>query len=287
MTEDTDRPRREPMDFVDHLRRQGLKPSTVAEYDKWLRRLQRWCWTRRLHLYRLTTSDILEWVESLPDTQATRKAARATLRHYCQMAGRNDHPWQVISVPAHPRMRSRALSPEDSRTLRDGALMIGGRKGLATIIGLYTAARASEIAGMRWDGFSGRRLKFARPKNRDIHEVPVHRVLAEQLDRARSDAWSEWIFPGHGQPHVGPGTVWGWIRDVGQTCNIQVTTHQLRHTSITTALEATKDLQAVQELAGHMSPAITAGYARLSQARLQAAVDALDAYETTEDEPHI
>ena len=54
-----------------------------------------------------------------------------------------------------------------------------------------------------------------------------------------------------------------------------VATHVLRHTALATALDATGDLRAVQELAGHARPETTAGYTRVRRDRLEAAVSAI------------
>jgi len=55
-----------------------------------------------------------------------------------------------------------------------------------------------------------------------------------------------------------------------------VSPHRLRHTALTVALEATKDLRAVMDLAGHRDPTVTAGYTRVTQQRLTDAVMGLE-----------
>ena len=48
-----------------------------------------------------------------------------------------------------------------------------------------------------------------------------------------------------------------------------VTTHQLRHTSLTTALDNTENLRAVMEFARHERPQTTAGYTRRTKERVR------------------
>jgi len=55
-----------------------------------------------------------------------------------------------------------------------------------------------------------------------------------------------------------------------------VTPHILRHTSLSTANDATGDLRTVQAFARHSSPLTTSGYTRATKARMQAVVEALD-----------
>ena len=49
-------------------------------------------------------------------------------------------------------------------------------------------------------------------------------------------------------------------------------THTLRHRCATTAYAATRDLRAVQELLGHAKPETTAGYVRVPDNAMRAAV---------------
>lgn len=81
------------------------------------------------------------------------------------------------------------------------------------------------------------------------------------------------MFTGAGGGPLNPTTVWTWVRTVAASAGLpSVPTHVLRHTCLTTALEATGDLRAVQEFAGHARPETTAGYTRTSKRRLEAAV---------------
>jgi len=184
-----------------------------------------------------------------------------------------------IRVPRKPVMRSRALEVEEARRLRATALIVGGKQGLAVLCGLYTAARASEICGLTWDGYRDGWIEFARSKTHDTLRLPVHPVLATALDDYRLDNGqpSRYFFPGNnGAAHVTPATMWAWVKRVGFLADVEVSPHRLRHTALTTALEASKDLRAVMDLAGHRDPTVTAGYTRLSGQRLTDAVLGLD-----------
>lgn len=52
-------------------------------------------------------------------------------------------------------------------------------------------------------------------------------------------------------------------------------THVLRHTALTTALDATENLRAVQAFARHSDPQVTSGYTRATQQQLRRVSDAL------------
>lgn len=265
--------------FRDALRGRGLAERTVAEYVKLLRRLGHYSRDVGVPMPDLSALDIRAWADTLPPGWATRKQAHMTLRHYYRLVGRTDEPWQAVKVPQQPKPRYRGLEPEDAHTLRDAALLVGGRRGLCVLTGLYTGARAGEIAGLRWDGvdYDAGTVQWWRSKTQEWHRVPLHPALAEALRGARRTGHPH-VFPGgRERDHVTAQTVWCWVRGVASAVGLKVTPHQLRATAGTMILEATRDLDAAAEFLGHRDPAITKRhYTRTSDTRLRAAVQALD-----------
>lgn len=264
------------LDYRDLLAGLGLSERTIRTYTAAVRRLHRHCRQQRLDPTVLTPAQVRAWADTLPMSWSSRKLARSALRHYYD--GRADRPWRAVRVPRRPPRRWRGLEPEDAHVLREAALMVGGRPGLAVLIGLYTAARVSEIAAMRWDGvdFAAGTIRWWRTKVDDWHTVPLHPVLAEALAAARTEH-HVCIFAGDGgRPHVTTQAVWGWVRQVGDRAGVPVTPHQLRATAITMALDATGDLDAAAAFAGHGDVRVTRGYTRTSTRRLDAAIAALD-----------
>ena len=115
-----------------------------------------------------------------------------------------------------------------------------------------------------------------RPKARDLHTVPLHPELGRVLADRRIPG-ETWVFPDRHGGHVSPATVWAWVLEVAERADLgRVTPHILRHTCLTIANDATGDLRAVQDLAGHTDPAVTARYTRASTTALTQAVAALD-----------
>jgi len=120
-------------------------------------------------------------------------------------------------------------------------------------------------------------LTLDRTKTRDLHTVPMHPVLGQLLADRRVPG-EQWVFPGRYGGHVSPATVWAWVIEVAETAGVasRVTPHRLRHTALTVANDATGDLRAVQDLAGHTDPSVTARYTATSARRMDAAVAALE-----------
>lgn len=263
--------------YSDYLRGRGLADNTVRNYTNRARLLVRWCVVMGHNPTRLEPHHVREWAEQIvPRTHSSRKLAESAIRHWCRWQGIEGCD-DAIPVPRAPRRVSRALTRDEAVRLSDAALMVGGHRGVATLCGLYLAARVSEVAALRWDGWSDGRFRFWRQKNQDWHVVPVHPVLAAELGRYRKGASSYYLFPGTlPRPHVVEATVWSWVRQVGAMADVKVTTHQLRATALTTALEASRDLRTVQELAGHTKPEQTANYIRVDESRLRDVVDGID-----------
>lgn len=341
--------------FASWLRGRGYSPRTVREYIKWARRLVSWCAERGLAVDELSPYQIAEWGDSLPASRSSRKQAHTTLKHVVAWRGLPDSYHLAMPVPRKPRRKqSKALSDEEARQLRDTAVEFGGRPGIATLCGLYLAARASEIAGLRWDGWDHDRGRFRwwRSKLLDWHEVPVHPDLAEQLtayrhtdpsespylfpspqggwppcsvcrrddvdeidaaiaagttqralarDKLGKDQWSplgRHVREGHvwrerrldrpvNAGHVHPQTIWQWVTDMAREAGIShVYPHRLRDTALTIVNDATGNLRAAQEIAGHSDPEVTAGYTRATDRMLADAVRAFDSYRgDSEPEP--
>lgn len=263
-----------PQQLADTLAAQGKSGRTIAEYVKWCRRLHRWAHYHGLDVDTLEPGDLRRWAdETIRQSWSSRKQAASMLRHLYRHRG--DEPWLAVRVPRKPRPEWDGLEPADAGEVRDAAKLHGGREGLATLIGLYTAARAVEIASMRWDGVGDDTIRWWRSKTEEFHSVPLHPVLAEAL----TPAGEGFIFAGNnGRAHVTPMTVWKWVRRVGDLAGVaDVTPRRLRCTAGTMALEATGDLDAAAELLGHRDPSVTRQhYTRTSKRRLSAAVDALD-----------
>jgi len=215
------------------------------------------------------------YAESLPPTRASRASLRSALAAYWRLTGRHG-PATAIRIPRRRRMRSKALDLSPAGRLCAAATARGDLQGLAVAIGLYAGLRRAEIASLRWENIGGGWIRFIGKGNVE-RDVPIHPRLAALLERAPRT--SEWVFPSPYSGHIHPTTLWGWVKGVAREAGLgDVPTHVLRHTCLTTALERSRDLRAVQELAGHASPETTAGYTRVSRDRMLEAVASL-AYE--------
>jgi integrase len=268
----------------------GDRPATYAEY---LVSIGRAAHTVRAYVYRLARAeaDLAElgatvlsanafqlsaMSEATPNTHAFRGQLRCALKHYYEWQDRNDAPLRAVRVPPSPRMVCQALEPDDARKLVDTARGWWPH-GAMVLLGLYLALRREEIACAEWDRFDDNLEWYTVfGKNSKTATIPVHPVVREEFAPHRGTGF---IFPGRTgiRDHVNPATVWDWTSQVAEAAGLgHVRTHQLRHTSLTTALDNTSDLRSVMEFARHERPQTTAGYTRTTKEQLRAVMEALE-----------
>lgn len=140
---------------------------------------------------------------------------------------------------------------------------------------MYLALRREGIAKAEWDRFDDDLEWYTvTGKNSKTATLPVHPALADELAPRRGEGY---VFPGRFGDHVCMATVWTWTSQVAEAAGLgHITTHQLRHTSLTTALDGTGNLRSVMEFARHSRPQTTAGYTRTTKEQLRAVMEALE-----------
>lgn len=267
----------DPDQFAAFLALQGMADATIRNYRAMMVRWCDWAIAHDRDPMRPDPLAVRAWASTLTPGRSTIAQARAMIGHLCTATGWDDVS-AVIPLPRQQRSRAyRGLEHDQAVALARQA-EVSGLKGTAVLVALYTAARRSEVANLAWSrvDLERHRVTLVRPKNRDRITLPLHPHLHRHL-AARKVAGERWVFPGRYGGHVAPATVWQWVTDVAEDAGVgRVTPHQLRHTALTEAYDATGDLRATQDLAGHEDPSVTARYTRTSQRRLEAAVAALD-----------
>lgn len=274
--------------FRMYLYGRGLADSTVREYVKWLDRLQRWADDNRVLTGTLQRHHVRQWADAtIPYSFSSRKGARSAVGHWCAFAGVEDMT-TAIRCPRKPRPMPSALPDHQVDVLEQHAFDLGmqaRREGVAVMFGLYLAMRRIEIAQASWTSDAGDRWVWTRAKTGDLAALPVHPRLRQVLSVYREHCSSTYLFVGdRGRPHVTPASVWKWTVDVGRDVDIELTTHQLRHSSISRVVEKV-GLRVGQEWAGHRDPETTSTYAKVWPQQMQDAMEALDWNTGQEERP--
>lgn len=263
-------------EFIEYLIGEGLKDSTIRMYAAYVEQAETWM-KQRHHttLAWAAASHIADFAAAkVAFSHSSRGQCAAAFKHFWAWVGRTNPPVKAVRVPPQPEMVNRAVEEIDARALAKTA--IGWwPKGTAVLFGLYLALRRTEIAAAEWSRFSSDMEWYTVIGKRDkTATLPVHPILQSELAAHRGKGW---IFEGRFGSHVNPATIWEWTKEVAAEAGIpEFTTHQLRHTALTTANDNMGDLRAVQTFARHARPETTAGYTRTKQDTLRKVSDHLD-----------
>lgn len=247
----------------------GLAPRSVQLYVRTIQTAMLYFDDAGWELAQASAEQVAIYAGTKPLTFASRSLIRVALGHYWTIAEHPCPPVRAIRCPPKPAMVCRALDDDDARRLAKTARIRGDRKGMAVMLGMYEGMRRTEIATARWDGVDGDWWRVIG-KGAKSRTIPVHELVAQALKELPRANGGPYIFPGRaGDGHSSPASVWNWVREVAREAGVgDVRPHWLRHTCLATQNDATGDLRAVQEFAGHARSATTEGYTRASRAAL-------------------
>lgn len=140
------------------------------------------------------------------------------------------------------------------------------------VAAIENGQRAFEVM---WSGYTGDEWTFQRVKGGKVVTKPVHPALSAHADLVPRHG--PYVFPGgmrSSRPHIHPGTVWQWCVDISSAAGVRITTHQLRHASITRVVDA-HGLLVGQEWADHDDPKTTRIYSRVRKEQMREAMQSL------------
>ena len=263
-------------DLVEHLAAAGHAPKTISDYSREVRYALEWFADREADLEEATPTQVAEYAATRPNTPGVRAHLRSGLRAWAEAKDLHTFPWTAVRVPKPPPMVCKAIEDDEAARMVTAAEFIGWRAGTAVIIGFSWGLRNQELAGLRWDWFD-RVADWCRVTGKGNRQrlLPV----TDPVRRALADAPREgpYVFCGRFGGHVTGSTINNWVRQVAEVAGVRpIAPHIMRHTALATANDATGDLRAVQEFAGHSRPETTAGYTRATRARLLRVATSID-----------
>lgn len=203
----------------------------------------------------------------------TAHSIRSTLRLFFrtlyELEHRRDNPARTLPSITLPRAMPRPCP--DHAVFQALATTDDPQVGLAIRIGVQTGMRRLEIAKMRPSdviGQAGNYWVHITGKGGHERAVPISDELAEQLVAIPTS----YVF--HNPTTGGPITPQHLGKLVAAALPGHWTAHTLRHRFATTAYAAERDLRAVQELLGHVSPVTTAIYTKVADESMRRAAAA-------------
>jgi integrase len=281
-------------------KRTSMKPSSFAPVETaWRLRVQpEW---GKWEVADVRHTDVRRWVAKL----STQVGATVTIRTFGVLAsilddavydGRiNVNPARVgkIGLPRKTRGNHSYLSHQQVIELARQS----GEHGLLVLVLAYTGIRWGEATALtcrNLDPVRGRlriernavevhgKIHVGTPKSHAARSVPVPRVLVEQLklrtDRRPPEAL---IFPGHDGGYMRRIRSDEWTNSWFKTALARaglptMTTHDLRHTAASLAVQSGANVKTIQRMLGHTSAAMTLDvYSDLFDEDLTAVSDAL------------
>lgn len=272
--------------FVEFFTAQIRNPNTRAAYARAIARFCAWCEGRGIRLRKLKPVAIAAYVEELGTTVSvpTVKQHLAAIKVLCD--------WLVLGqvLPMSPaacvrgpryvvkRGKTPILTPQEARRLLDsiGTDSVVGLRDRALIgVMLFAFARVSATTGMRVGDYrkvGDRRNLRLFEKGGKRHEVPVHRELAQYLDRYLAMA----RLPSHGplfpsllgrtgkfkERAMSRGDALRMIKRRAGPLGLEIGCHSFRGTGITAYLAGGGTIEKAQAIAAHESPQTTKLYDR-------------------------
>ena len=171
--------------------------------------------------------------------------------------------WEATSLPRQARCWQRPQrrpstggeSPTSARTREPdvrGGKSQGPRGDGQRLVATGCRGLARHVPGVETRGNRQSRMGTLRRRLGVVHSDgeagqdshPSRRpVIRDELGPRRGE---EFVSPGRFGGHVSPATIWDWTSQVAEPAGLgHVRTHQLRQTSLTTALDNTENLRAV------------------------------------------
>lgn len=252
-------------EWLDECRASGLQPGTLRKRRSTLRGVQA---AIGAPLTEATERQLRRWWLSIAGLAVRTRAARLShvscaCRWLVREDIRPDDPTRRITRPRLPRSVPRDVDADRARAAI--AAIVDDAVRLAATLQLEDGLRVSEVAGIKpaRDLITRAGGDWLRVRGKGGHEreVPVRPEVAAQL---RDVAGLGWLLPsaqsstGHLTPDRLGALIAGALRDGG----LDATSHQLRHTAGTAALQSTGDITVAQALLGHRQLSTTQVYAR-------------------------
>lgn len=237
----------------------GLRLRTISTRGYVLRRVERAISTP---IAAATAEQLGRWYEHRGGAPSSRASELSHLRQFFGWMvlydHRGDNPTARLFRPRIPRLLPRPMPHNDLAVALASA---PDRIRPWLLLAAFAGLRAQEIAYLRHEDIRQDLavLIVHDGKGGDQRVIPLHPEVARALPRSGTG----WVFPRRdGKP--GPNQPWLVSHLTNRhlhSLGISATLHQARHWFGTEIYRTSHDLRATQELLGHKSPVVTAGYA--------------------------
>ena len=147
----------------------------------------------------------------------------------------------------------------------------------ATLLMLHCGLRSGEIRRLRLNqiDWQGRKVRIEQSKGLKDRMVYISQAVIEALKayldaRGTYQTFPDEVFIYRSKP-LSSGYLYGRLRGYGERCGVQITPHQLRHSSATLLSQAGATSASVQAILGHRWMSTTMRYMRWQKPMMAAA----------------
>lgn len=270
---------------VQHLANAKTYQRSYATTEMIMRRhiVPRW---GKLHLDEIRQQEVAQWLAEKAAqglALATVEKIRVTFGRSFELAlrwnvsGVTRNPTKGITRPPLNNARSRFLSSEETKRLRD-AVVKSANPQLAPIVGLLllTGARLRELLHAEWRHVDLDRRLWLIPtsKTGKARHVPLSQAALDVIGQLPKFDGCPYLVPNPKtrKPYTDIKHPWQTARRLAGLNDVHI--HDLRHSAASFMINAGIDLYAVGKVLGHANHASTGRYAHAAPVTLLAAVEA-------------
>lgn len=252
-------------EYFTAMRAAQRAPGTIRLHRHYLSRL------RELHPrtpWRITTKQLQAFLGGPEWKPETRKSARGVLCGFFRWGhGVGYIEEDPASYLATVRVPAGVPRPTPEHVVKQLLRDRDPRIGLMGMLMAYAGLRASEVAGLHTNHFTGEEL-IITGKGGKTRSIPV---TSDRLRSALLACPEGWVFPNGLGSHLSPGHV---SKLMSHALPFDWTGHTLRHRMASVAYEHTRDLLAISAILGHARLETTQRYTKMPDNALRAAIAA-------------
>ncbi len=270
--------------------------SSRVDVDARQRRSHLRWWVQHLGAYRVTevtAAAVAECRDRLragegpsgrPAAPATQVRYLATLSHLFTYAVRErellgENPVRRVRRPAEPQGRIVSLTVEQRRRLLEACQASGDDRLYAlTVLALSTAARQSELTGLRWADIDlARKIAVLnQTKNKERRSLPLASLALDLLRERRQvrRLGTDLVFADDRGRSSFPRKAWESARTAAGLPALRF--HDLRHAALSEMAMCGATLSELATIAGHKGLAMVRRYQHLSEAHVSAVVERMN-----------
>ena len=242
----------------------SLKKKTKIQYVHFLNLLD--AKNARVMVEDLTRRDILDWIEDLRDQEKTSDHVSRFFRIFRVLMGWcasrdmvKTNPFNGVKPPKHEAEHHEPWDSDDiSKFIEsDPPPAIA----LAFWIGLYTAARKSDILAMKWADIQNGKITVLNSKTGNPVIIPIIPILEAMLEKYGGERAGHIVANQKGLPYTVDGFNSVWKKHI-KKAGISKKMHGLRATTTTALFDAGCTVEEVQAITGHKTAAMAYQYGR-------------------------